>query len=85
MTGNCSVVLGCTLHGEASPPYVEFSHCHPSRTLDVSECCHNGMEVQHAGQSHRVIATLKRPPQNVFGETLKDSRNYIRFRLVPIE
>ncbi len=31
------------------------------------------------------IATLKRPPQNVFGETLKDSRNYIRFRLVPIE
>jgi len=30
-----------------------------------------------------VIATLKRPPQNVFGETLKNSRNYIRFQLGP--
>lgn len=30
-----------------------------------------------------VIVTLKRPPQNVFGETLKESRNYVRFRLGP--
>ena len=30
-----------------------------------------------------VIVTLKRPPQNVFGETLKEQRNYVRFRLGP--
>lgn len=30
-----------------------------------------------------VFVTLKRPPQNVFGETFKEPRNYIRFRLGP--
>ncbi len=30
-----------------------------------------------------VIVILKRPPQNVFGETLNESRNYVRFRLGP--
>ena len=30
-----------------------------------------------------VFVTLKRPPQNVFGETLKEPRNYVRFRLGP--
>lgn len=30
-----------------------------------------------------VIVTLKRPPQNVFGETLNESGNYVRFRLGP--
>ena len=30
-----------------------------------------------------VFVTLKRPPQNVFGETLGAPRNYVRFRLGP--
>jgi glucose-6-phosphate 1-dehydrogenase len=30
-----------------------------------------------------VCVTLKRPPQNVFGETLGEPRNYVRFRLGP--
>ena len=30
-----------------------------------------------------VFVTLKRPPQNVFGETLDEPRNYVRFRLGP--
>ncbi|MDR4479023.1 MAG: glucose-6-phosphate dehydrogenase [Nitrospira sp.] len=30
-----------------------------------------------------VIVTLKRPPQNVFGESLTGPRNYVRFRLGP--
>jgi glucose-6-phosphate 1-dehydrogenase len=30
-----------------------------------------------------VFVTLKRPPQNVFGETLEERRNYVRFRLGP--
>jgi glucose-6-phosphate 1-dehydrogenase len=30
-----------------------------------------------------VIVTLKRPPQNVFGEALQSTNNYVRFRLGP--
>lgn len=30
-----------------------------------------------------VFVTLKRPPQNVFGETAGEPRNYVRFRLGP--
>lgn len=30
-----------------------------------------------------VFVTLKRPPQNVFGETFGEQRNYVRFRLGP--
>lgn len=30
-----------------------------------------------------VLVTLKRPPQNVFRETLQGQRNYVRFRLGP--
>ncbi len=30
-----------------------------------------------------VFVTLKRPPQNVFGETVGEPRNYVRFRLGP--
>lgn len=30
-----------------------------------------------------VFVTLKRPPQNVFAETLRQQRNYVRFRLGP--
>jgi len=30
-----------------------------------------------------VFVTLRRPPQNVFGETLGEPRNYVRFRLGP--